>query len=165
MKHIKKFDFLNESLLGVDGYYKIISPLEYDELYKDYIDLEYDKWLKMHKLISWDTGKTNPEDYLPTAVRRILGDRYDQVKTLHGSPTSTMFKSRIAWNRKWKEDPLKGPMSFKIFEMDDDYYLVELLYDGFPLDGFGNYIYYKCDQWEGLMKFLKDFEMIKPKYR
>jgi len=160
MRNLLKFNENKDYLIGVDDLYWIVYPSKCDEeLDRDYIDLEYDKWLKLHNLISWNTGNTNPYDYLPYPVQNGT-----QVRVLHGSPSSKMYKSRKAWIQKWKEDPVKGPFCFSIFEMDDDFYIIELKYDSFPLAGFGNSIFYKCDQWDGLMRFLKDFEMIKSKY-
>ena len=64
----------------------------------------------------------------------------------------------VKWIYIWYKPNRSTDWNIEVTMVNDDWYLVKVLEDN---SNWGEHDYYKCDQYEGLIEFLKDLKVIK----
>ena len=131
MIHIKLFEGF-----GTDDYYKEITHEEYD--------LHRDSFINMSKSDSYN-------------LKTVISDDYymEDMPPLSNNPeiNGHLIEKRFRYLYCRRKVLGVGINPFTIVSLEDDWYLVCITDQGIrPVTSF----YYKCDQWDGLIKLLKD---------
>jgi len=153
MIHIKLFEGFN-----TDDYYKEISEDDFYDMVMDGIDsnseledigLDYFEKLKTYKT---DMNiRLNTSSRISSVIEKV-------VRIISIDSTSVKFKSQGERLRELEKRPHLG-YYFEVYGFTDEWFLVyfeDWSRSNNKVDSLLNQKYYKCDQMDGLIKFLKD---------
>ena len=141
MIHIKLFEGF-----GTDDYYKEISEDDFYDMVMDGIDSNSE--LEDIGLDYFEKLKTYKTDM---NIRLNKGNRISSVRIISIDSTGVKFRSQGERLRELEKRPHLG-YYFEVYGFTDEWFLVY-----FEDWSRSNIItYYKCDQMDGLIKFLKD---------
>ena len=135
MIHIKLFEGF-----GTDDYYKEITHEEYD--------LHRDSFINMSKSDSYKLkyGIISDDYYVEDMPHPVLLSNNPEIN-------EPLIEKRLRYLYCRRKVLGSGINPFTIVSLEDDWYLVCITDQGIrPVTSF----YYKCDQWDGLIKLLKD---------